>query len=49
MILTGTVTTEDNQYDYLSAEGDTNEEAPTRLNAQLADGQTLLVIRTDSY
>ncbi|MBD1540551.1 hypothetical protein HC749_20625 [Arthrobacter sp. S13_S34] len=48
MILTGTVTTEDNAYDYLSAEGDTYEEARAKLNALLADGQKLLVIRTDS-
>ncbi|MFJ6285235.1 hypothetical protein ACIQHF_19525 [Pseudarthrobacter oxydans] len=49
MILTGTITTEDNQYDYLSAEGDTYEEAPANLNALVADGQKLIVIRTDSY
>jgi hypothetical protein len=49
VILTGTVTAENDQYDYLSAEGATYEEARTKLNALLADGQKLLVIRTDHY
>lgn len=47
MILTGTVTTADNQYDYLSVEGASYEEARAKLTALLVDGQKLLVIRTD--
>ncbi|MDQ0692538.1 hypothetical protein [Arthrobacter sp. W4I7] len=49
MMLTGTVTSEDNQYNCLSAEGDTYEEARANLETLLADGQKLIVIRTDSY
>jgi hypothetical protein len=49
VILTGTVTTENDEYDYLSAEGANYEEARAKLNALLEDGQKLLVIRTDSY
>jgi hypothetical protein len=49
VILTGTVTSENDEYDYLSAEGATYEEARAKLNGLLADGQKLLVIRTDSY
>ena len=49
MILTGTVTTTEDQYDYISAEGATYEEARAKLDALLGDGQKLIVIRTDHY
>lgn len=47
MILTGTVTTADNQYDYISAEGTTYQEARAKLDALVTEGQKLIVIRTD--
>ncbi|WP_202615746.1 hypothetical protein [Arthrobacter sp. H-02-3] len=47
MILTGTVIPDNKQYDYLSAEGATYEEARAKLDTLLADGQKLLVIRRD--
>lgn len=49
MILTGTVTTSDDNYDHISAEGATYEEARAKLDALLADNQKLIVIRTDHY
>lgn len=49
MIITGTVTTEDNQHDYLSAEGATYEEAHAKLTAMVPENQRLIVIRTDHY
>ncbi|WP_426004864.1 hypothetical protein ACPFL9_20385 [Paenarthrobacter sp. NyZ202] len=36
MILTGTITTTEDQYDYISAEGATYEEARAKLDALLA-------------
>ena len=48
MIVTGTVSTSDGTFDYLSAEGETYEEARAALDALLAEDQKLLVIRTDS-
>jgi hypothetical protein len=49
VILTGTVTTADGNYDHISAEGATYEEARTKLDALLADDQKLIVLRTDNY
>ena len=54
MILTGTVTTAENQYDHLSAEGATYEgatyeEARAKLTAMVPENQRLIVIRTDHY
>ncbi|MGY4541163.1 hypothetical protein ACVWY0_001072 [Arthrobacter sp. UYNi723] len=48
MILTGTVTTSDENYDHISAEGATYDEARGNLYALLKDGQKLIVIRADS-
>jgi len=47
VILTGTVSNEDNQHDYISAEGATYEEARAKLDSLLPAGQKLIVIRTD--
>jgi len=49
VILTGTVSTAENQYDYISAEGATYQETRAKLDALLLEGQKLIVIRTDSY
>ncbi|MDQ0733236.1 hypothetical protein [Arthrobacter sp. B1I2] len=47
MILTGTVSTPDNAYDYSSAEGSTYEEARARLDMLLQEGQKLIIIRAE--
>lgn len=47
MILTGTISTADNQRDHISAEGNTYDEARAALDALLTEGQRLIVIRTD--
>lgn len=49
MILTGTVTIADNQYDYISAEGVTYEDARAKLDALLAEGQKPIVIPADHH
>jgi hypothetical protein len=46
-MITGTVTTSDNAYDYISAEGTTYEEARAKLDDLLQEGQKLIVIRKD--
>lgn len=47
MILTGTITTADHQHDYISAEGNTYDEARAALDSLLTEGQRLIAIRTD--
>lgn len=47
MIITGTVTTSDGTFDYLSAEAATYEEARAQLDALLSPDQKLIVIRTN--
>ncbi|MDJ0458597.1 hypothetical protein PUN71_015440 [Arthrobacter sp. NQ7] len=49
MIVTGTISSPDGNYDQISVEGATYEEARGKLDALLNEGQQLLVIRTDNY
>ncbi|WP_196804794.1 hypothetical protein [Arthrobacter sp. 162MFSha1.1] len=49
MMITGTLLNSDGSHSHIEAEGATYEEARTKLDELLQEGQQLIVIRTDHY